>query len=154
MTGKAKNINFFEGDNFKIKLYSDNKKHTFQIIKLTDSSFFYSPYEEQNTIFDLQEIKFKDIKKIYLNKRLNQIVWKGSGALGGAGVILFTADILNQIKNGVSVRIDPTLTGVSTGLVGLGFLIKILANPNYKINKRHFFRLYHLSYYSPLLKPN
>jgi hypothetical protein len=154
MTGHQKNINFFEGDNIKVKLHSDHKKHTFQIIKLTDSSFFYSPYEELNTVFDLQELKFRDIKKIYLGGSRNPISMSGFGALGGAGVMLSSFDILNQLRTGATIKINPTIAGVSVGLIGLSYLVKILTNPIYKINKRHFFRLYHLSYSSPLLRAN
>jgi hypothetical protein len=50
MTGKKKNIYFFEGDNIIVKTISDHKKHNFQILRMTDSSFFYSPYHENNTI--------------------------------------------------------------------------------------------------------
>jgi hypothetical protein len=153
MTGHQKNINFFEGNHIKVKLYSDHKKHDFQIIKLTDSSFLYSPYEELNTVFDLQELKFRDIKKIYLGGSRNPISMSGFGALGGAGVMLSSFDILNQLKN-PTIKINPTIAGVSAGLIGLSYLIKVLTNPIYRINKRHFFRIYHLSYSSPLLRPN
>ena len=152
MTGKKRNVNFFEGDNIKVKLYSDNHKHTFQIIRLTDSSFLYSPYEEQNAIFDLKELKFEDIKKIYLGGSRNPLAMRGFGALGGAGVMLSSIDILNQLRAGQTLKINPTIAGVSAGLIGLSYLIKVLTNPIYKINKRHFFRLYHLPYSSPLLR--
>lgn len=120
---------------------------------MTDSSFFYSPYQEQNTIFDLQELKFKDIKKIYLGGNNNPIAFRGTGILGGAGVMLFTIDVLNQLKN-TPIKINPTIAGVSAGLIGVSYLIKVLTNQNYRINKRHFFHLYHLPYSSPLLRPN
>lgn len=153
MTGKKRNVYFFEGDNIIVKLHRDAKKHNFQILKLTDSSFFYSPYQEQNTIFDLQELKFKDIKKIYLGGNNNPISLKGTGILGGVGGMLFTIDVLNQLKN-PSIKINPTIAAVSVGLIGISYLIKILTNRNYRINKRHFFHLYHLSYSSPLLRPS
>ena len=151
MTGKKKNVHFFEGDNIIVKIVSDRKKHNFQILRMTDSSFFYSPYQEQNTIFDLQELKFKDIKKVYLGGNNNPISVRGTGILGGAGVLLFTIDVLNQLKN-MPVKINPTLAGVSAGLIGVSYLIKVLTNQNYRINKRHFFHLYHLPYSSPLLR--
>jgi hypothetical protein len=153
MTGRKKNISFFEGDNIIINTVSDRKKHNFQILRMTDSSFFYSPYQEQNTIFDLQELKFKDIKKIYLGGNNNPIAFRGTGILGGAGVILFTIEVLNQLKN-TPVKINPTIAGVSAGLIGVSYLIKVFTNQNYRINKRHFFHLYHLPYSSPLLRPS
>lgn len=153
MTGKKRNVYFFEGDNIIVKLQKDHKKHNFQILRLTDSSFFYSPYQEQNTIFDLQELKFKEIKKIYLGGNNNPISLRGTGILGGAGVILFTIDVLNQLKN-PPVKINPTIAVLSAGLIGISYLIKVLTNQNYKINKRHFFHLYHLPYSSPLLRPS
>lgn len=154
MTGKKKNINFFEGDNIIVKTVSNHKKHHFQILRLTDSSFFYSPYQEQNTIFDLQELKFKDIKKVYLGGSKNPISMRGTGALGGAGIFLLTFEMLNQLKNDEKIKINPTIAGVSAGLIGVSYLIKVLTNRNYRINKRHFFHLYHLPYSSPLLRPS
>jgi hypothetical protein len=151
MTGHQKNVNFFEGDNIKVKLYSDHKKHTFQIIRLTDSSFFYSPYNETNTIFDLEELKFREIRKVYLEDNNSSFFLRGSAILKPADVMLFTFDILNQLKN-PTIKINPTIAGVSVGLIGVSYLIKVLTNPIYRINKRHFFRLYHLSYSSSLLR--
>ena len=153
MMGKKKNVNFFEGDNVVVKLHTGDKKQSFQILRLTDSSFFHSPYQEQNTIFDLQELKFKDIKKIYLGGNNNPIAFRGTGILGGAGVMLFTIDVLNQLKN-TPVKINPTIIGVSAGLIGVSYVIKVLTNQNYRINKRHFFHLYHLPHSSPLLRPS
>ena len=153
MTGKKKNIYFFEGDNIIVKTISDHKKQNFQISRMTDSSFFYSPYNEANTIFDLKELKFRDIKKVYLGGSKNPISMRGTGTLGGAGVMLFTFDILNQLKN-PTIKINPTIAGVSVGLIGVSYLIKVLTNRNYRINKRHFFRIYHLPYSSPLLRQN
>ncbi len=152
MTGKKKNVYFFEGDNIIVKAISVHKKQNFQILRMTDSSFFYSPYNETNTIFDLKELKFKDIKKVYLGGNKNPISFRGTGALGGAGVLLLTIEALNQLKNGETIKINPTITSVSAGLIGVSYLIKVLTNQNYRINKRHFFHLYHLPYTSPLLR--
>lgn len=154
MTGNKKNVYFFEGDNIIVKTNSDHKKQNFQILRMTDSSFFYSPYHETNTIFDLKELKFKDIKKVYLGGSKNPISMRGFGALGGAGVLLLTIDVLNQLRTGQTVKINPTIAGISAGLIGVSYLIKVLTNRNYRINKRHFFRIYHLPYSSPLLRAN
>ena len=154
MTGKKKNVHFFEGDDIILKSNSNSKKQNFQILRMTDSSFFYSPYNETNTTFDLKELKFKDIKKVYLGDSKNPISMRGFGALGGAGVLLLTIEVLNQLKNGQTLKINPTIAGVSAGLIGVSYLIKVLTNRNYKINKRHFFRIYHLPYSSPLLRPS
>lgn len=154
MTGKKKNVYFFEGDNIIVKTNSDRKKQNFQILRMTDSSFFYSPYHETNTVFDLKELKFKDIKKVYLGGSKNPISMRGFGALGGAGVLLLTIDVLNQLRTGQTIKINPTIAGVSAGLIGVSYLIKVLTNRNYKINKRHFFRIYYLPYSSPLLRAN
>lgn len=151
MTGKKKNVYFFEGDNIIVRTVSDHKKHDFQILRMTDSSFFYSPFNESNTIFDLKEVKFRDIKKVYLKDDRNSFFLKGATILRPAGVMLFTFDILNQLKN-PTVKINPTIAGVSAGLIGVSYLIKVLTNQNYRINKRHFFHLYHLPYTSPLLR--
>ena len=153
MTGKKKNVYFFEGDNIIVKTFLDRKKHDFQILRMTDSSFFYSPYQEQNTIFDLQELKFREIKKVYLQNNKSSFLLRSTSVLKPAGVMLFTFDILNQLKN-PAVKINPTIAGVSAGLIGVSYLIKILTNQNYRINKRHFFRIYHLPYSSPLLREN
>jgi hypothetical protein len=152
MTGKKKNVYFLEGDNIIVKTISDHKKHNFQILRMTDSSFFYSPYHENNTVFDLKELKFSDIKKVYMGGSKNPISMRGTGALGGAGVLLLTIEALNQLKNGETLKINPTIAGVSAGLIGVSYLLKVLTNRNYKINKRHFFHLYHLPYTSPLLR--
>ena len=154
MTGKKKNVYFFEGDNIIVKTISDHKKRNFQILRMTDSSFFYSPYQETNTIFDLKEVKFKDIKKVYLSNSKNPISMRGTSALGGAGILLLTIEVLNQLKNGEKVKINPTIAGTSVGLIGVSYLVKVLTNQNYRINKRHFFHLYHLPYSSPLLRPS
>lgn len=151
MTGKKRNIYFFEGDNITIKTISDHRKHDFQMLRMTDSSFFYSPYNETNTIFDLKELKFKDIKKVYLPKDKSSFLLKSMGILKPSGVMLFAFDILNQLKN-PTVKINPTIAGVSAGLIGVSYLVKALTNQNYRINKRHFFRIYHLPYSSPLLR--
>lgn len=153
MTGKKKNIYFLENDDIIVRTNLDRKKRHFQILRMTDSSFFYSPYDETNTIFDLKELKFKDIKKVYLPKDNDSFLSKGSTILRPAGVMLFAFDVLNQLKNPM-VKINPTIAGVSAGLIGVSYLIKVLTNRNYKINKRHFFRLYHLPYSSPLLREN
>lgn len=151
MTGKKKNVYFFEGDNITVKTIAAHKKQEFQILRMTDSSFFYSPYNETNTIFDLQELKFRDIKKVYLQNQKSSFFLSGSKILKPAGVMLFTFDILNQLKN-QTVKINPTIAGVSAGLIGVSYLVKILTSQNYKISKRHFFRVYHLPYSSPLLR--
>ncbi len=154
MTGRKKNIYFFEGDNIIVRTISDHKNGNFQILRMTDSSFFYSPYNETNTIFDLKELKFKEIKKIYLGGSRNPFAMRGSGTLGGTGVMLSSIDILNQLRTGQTIKINPTIVGVSAGLIGVSYLVKVLTNPIYRINKRHFFRLYHLPYSSPLLRQN
>ena len=151
MTGKKKNVYFFEGDNITVKTISDRKKYNFQILRMTDSSFFYSPYNETNTIFDLKELKFKEIKKVYLQQQKSSFFVQGAKILRPAGVMLFAFDILNQLKN-PKVKINPTIAGTSVGLVGISYLVKVLTNQNYRINKRHFFHLYHLSHTSPLLR--
>ena len=154
MTGKTKNIHFFEGDNIIVKTISDHRKHTFKILIMTDSSFFYSPYNDNSTIFDLKELKFKDIKKVYLGDSRNPISMRGFGALGGAGVMFSTIDVLNQLRTEQNIKINPAIASVSAGLIGVSYLIQVLINPNYRINKRHFFHLYHLPYTSPLLRQN
>lgn len=153
MTGKKRNVYFFEGDDIVIKTILTRKKHYFQILRMTDSSFFYSPYNETNTIFDLQELKFKDIKKVYLPSNENSFFLKGASVLKPAGLMLLTFDVLNQLKN-TTVKINPTIAGVSAGLIGVSYLTKVLTNQHYRINKRHFFHLYHLPYSSPLLRAN
>ena len=65
--------------------------------------------------------------------------------------MLFAFDVLNQLKN-PTVKINPTIAGTSVGLIGISYLVKVLTNQNYRINKRHFFHLYHLSHTSPLLR--
>ena len=151
MTGKKRNVYFFEGDYIMLKTTSNHKKHDFQILRMTDSSFFYSPYGETNTIFDLSELKFKDIKKVYLQRTKSSFFLQGAKILKPAGVMLFSFDILNQLGNS-TVKINPTIAGVSVGLIGVSYLVKVLTNQNYRINKRHFFRVYHLPYTSPLLR--
>ena len=151
MTGKKRNVYFFEGENITVKIISDHKKHDFQILRMTDSSFFYSPYGETNTIFDLTELKFKDIKKVYLPKKESSFFRQGAKVLKPVGVMLFTFDMLNQLKNPMA-KINPTIAGLSAGLIGISYLVDVLTNQNYRINKRHFFRLYHLPYTSPLLR--
>jgi len=153
MTGKKRNVYFFEGDDIVIKTILTRKKHYFQILRMTDSSFFYSPYNETNTIFDLQELKVKDIKKVYLPSNENSFFLKGASVLKPAGLMLLTFDVLNQLKN-PPVKINPTIAGVSAGLIGVSYLIKVLTNQHYRINKLHFFHLYHLPYSSPLLRAN
>lgn len=153
MTGRQKNINFFEGNEISLKTFQSHKKQQLEIVRLTDSSFFYAPNEDLNTVFDLQELKFKDIKKVYLGKSHSAISMRGFGTLGGAGVMLYTFDILNQLKN-LPIKNNPTLLGISAGLIGASYLLKIVSSQNYKINKGHYFHLYHLPHSSPLLKPN
>lgn len=153
MTGKKRNVYFFEGDNITLKTFSEHKKHDFQILRMTDSSFLYSPYNETNTIFDLKEVKFKDIKKVYLPNNGSSFLLKSTGILKPAGVMLLTFDVLNQIKN-PTIKINPTIAGVSAGLIGVSYLVKALTNQHYRINKRHFFKIYHLPYTSPLLREN
>lgn len=152
MSGKKKNVYFFEGDNIIVKTNSNSKKQNFQILRMTDTSFFYSPYNETNTTFDLKELKFKDIRKVYLGGSKNPISMRGFGALGGAGVLLLTIDVLNQLRTEQTLKINPTIAGVSAGLIGVSYLIKVLTNRNYRINKRHFFQLYHLPHSSSLLR--
>lgn len=151
MTGKKKNVYFFEGDNITVKTISIHKKRNFQILKMTDSSFFYSPYGETNATFDLSELKFKDIKKVYLPHTEGSFLTQGAKVLKPAGVMLFVFDMLNQLGN-PTVKINPTIAGVSAGLIGVSYLAKVLTKQNYRINKRHFFHLYHLPYTSPLLR--
>jgi hypothetical protein len=153
MTGRKKNVNFFEGNQITLKTVMNRKISRFEIVKLTDSSFFYTPNENMNSVFDLQELKFKDIKKVYLRRSHKAISMVGFGTLGSAGIMLYTFDILNQLKN-MPIKNNPTLLGVSAGLLGASYLIKLLTAQNYKINQRHYFHLYHLPYSSPLLKPN
>lgn len=142
MTGKQRNVNFYEGSIIAVKLHEDKQKYAFQILRLTDSSFFYAPNQNQTSVFDLQELKFKDIRKIYLGKGKGSIVDK-IGLLGTAGIMLFSFDILNQIGN-PKINVSPTVVGISAGLVTTSLLISVLRNRTYKINKRHYFHLYHL----------
>jgi hypothetical protein len=143
MTGKKRNVNFYEGSIIVAKLYDDKLKYSFQIVRLTDSSFFYAPNQNQTSIFDLQEIKFKEIRKIYLGKGKGSIMDK-IGLLGTAGIMLFSFDILNQIGK-PKIEISPAIVSISTGLITISLLIKTLRNNTYNINKRHYFHLYHLS---------
>lgn len=142
MAGKQRNVNFYESSTIVVKLRDDNQKYAFQVVRLTDSSFFYAPTQNQTSIFDLQELKFRDIKKVYLPSRKHSIL-DGMGLLGVAGVMLFSFDILNQLGNS-SINISPTIVGLSAGLVATSVLVKILRNRACKINKRHYFHLYHL----------
>ena len=141
MTGKQHNVNFYKGSFITVKLNNDKQKYTFKIVQLTDSSFFYFPNQNQTSVFDLQELKFKEIRKVYLGKGKKSIL-DGIGLLGGAGVMLFSFGILNQLGNS-KVEINPTLTKISAAMVASGLLIGILRNRTYAINKRHYFRLYH-----------
>lgn len=142
MTGKQRNVNFYEGSTIVVKIHDDKQKYAFQIVKLTDSSFFYALNQNQTSVFDLQELKFKDIRKIYLGKGKGSIMDK-IGLLGTAGIMLFSFDILNQIGK-PKINVNPTIIGISAGLITTSLLIKTLRNRTYKINKRHYFRLYHL----------
>jgi hypothetical protein len=142
MTGKQRNVNFYEGSIIVVKLYGDKEKYAFKIIRLTDSSFFYAPNQNQTSVFDLQELKFRDIRKVYLGKGKGSILDK-IGLVGTAGIMLFSFDILNQIGN-PKINISPTVIGISAGLVTTSLLISVLRNRTYKINKRHYFHLYHL----------
>ena len=142
MTGKQRNVNFYESSTIVVKLNDDNQKYAFQIVRLTDSSFFYAPTQNQTSVFDLQELKFRDIRKVYL-RRAKPSILDGVGLLGAAGVMLFSFDILNQLGNS-SININPTVVGISAGLVATSLLVRVLRNRAYKINKRHYFHLYHL----------
>ena len=88
-----------------------------------------------------------------INHKEDSFFIQGAKVLKPAGVMLFSFDILNQLGNPM-VKINPTIAGVSAGLIGMSYLIKVLTNQNYRINKRHFFHLYHLPYSSPLLRPS
>ncbi len=143
MTGKTRNVHFHEGSYITFKSFSTRRKQQLKIIELTDSSFFYFPYENQHSIFDLQEVKFKDIKKIYSGGKKEVFGTKGVGALGGAGVFLFSFDVLNQIGK-PSVKINSTIAIISASLIGVSYILNTLQNPVYRINKRHFLKLYHI----------
>jgi hypothetical protein len=142
MTGKQRNVSFYQGSIIVVKLHDDKQKYAFQIVRLTDSSFFYAPNHNQTSIFDLQEIKFKEIRKVYLGKGKKSIL-DGIGLVGGAGIMLFSFDILNQIGK-PKINVNPTIVGISAGLITTSLLITLLRNRTYNINKRHYFRLYHL----------
>ena len=143
MTGKTRNVHFHEGSYITFKSFSKKKKQQLKIIELTDSSFFYFPYENQHSIFDLQEIKFKDIKKIYTGGKKEILGMKGVSALGGAGVFLFSFDVLNQIGK-PSVKINSTIVVISASLIGVSYIINTLQHPVYRINKKHYLKLYHI----------
>lgn len=143
MTGKTRNVHFHEGSYISFKSFSTRKKQHLKIIELTDSSFLYFQYENQHSIFDLQEVKFKDIKKIYSGGKKEVFGTKGVGALGGAGVFLFSFDVLNQIGK-PSVKINSTIAIISASLIGVSYILNTLQNPVYRINKRHFLKLYHI----------
>lgn len=142
MTGKMRNINFYQGSTIVVKLENDKQKYALRIIRLTDSSFLYAPNQNQTSVFDLQELKFKDIRKVYLGSGKPSML-DGAGLLGGAGIMLFSFDILNQLGN-PKINVSPAVVGISASLVATNFLIKFLRNRTYKINKRHYFHLYHL----------
>ena len=74
MTGKQHNVNFYKGSFITVKLKNDKQKYSFQIVQLTDSSFLYYPNQNQTSIFDLQELKFKEISKVYLGKGKRSIL--------------------------------------------------------------------------------
>lgn len=143
MTGKKHNLHFHEGDEITLKLFSRRQKHTIEIVELSDSSLFYFPNENQHSIFDLQEVKFRDIKKIYFGGKKQVFGTKGVGALGGAGLLLFSFDNLNRIGK-PAVGANPTIFLVSTGLIGLSYVINSFQNPAYRISKKHSLRLYHI----------
>ncbi len=143
MTGKTRNIHFHEGSDIILKTFGNRKKQHLTIVQLSDSSFFYFPDENQHSIFDLQEIKFREIKKIYSHGEKQLFALKGIGALGGAGVFLFSFDVLNQLKS-PPIVINPTIVAISSGFIGLSFIINKLQHPAYKISKRHYLRLYHI----------
>ncbi len=143
MTGKQRNVSFYENSTIVVKLDNDKQKYALQIVRLTDSSFFYAPTVNQTSIFDLQEVKFREIRKVYLGKGKPTML-DGIGLLGVAGVMLFSFDILNQLGN-LKIEVSPTVVGISAGLVASSILIQVLRNRTYRINKRHYFHLYHLT---------
>ncbi|MBB6003250.1 hypothetical protein [Arcicella rosea] len=150
MTGKTRNIHFHEGSYITFKSFSTKKKQHLKIIELTDSSFLYFPYENQHSIFDLQEVKFKDIKKIYAGGKKEVLGMKGVSALGGAGVFLIAFDVLNQISK-PSVKINSTIAIISASLIGVSYIINTLQHPVYRINNKHSLKLYHIE--NPKLHP-
>lgn len=143
MSGKQRNVSFYEGSIIVVKLHDDKQKYAFQIVRLTDSSFFYAPNQNQTSVFDLQELKFRDIRKVYL-ERGKPTILDGIGLLGVAGVMLFSFDILNQLGSS-KIEVSPTVVGISAGLLTTSLIVKILQNRAYRINKRHYFHLYHLA---------
>lgn len=150
MTGKTRNIHFHEGSYITFKSFSTKKKQQLKIIELTDSSFLYFPYENQHSIFDLQEVKFKDIKKIYSGGKKEVLGMKGVGALGGAGVFLITFDVLNQIGK-PSIQVNSTIAVISASLIGVSYLLNVIQHPVYRINNKHYLKLYHIE--NPKLHP-
>ena len=143
MTGNKHNLHFHEGDEISLKLFSRRQKQSIEIVELSDSSLFYFPDKNQYSIFDLQEVKFRDIKKIYIGGNKQVFGTKGVGALGGAGLLLFSIDNLNRVGK-PTIGASPTIIIVSTGLIGLSYVINSLQNPAYRISKKHFLRLYHI----------
>lgn len=150
MTGKTRNIHFHEGSYITFKSFSTKKKQQLKIIELTDSSFLYFPYENQHSIFDLQEIKFKNIKKIYAGGKKEIFTTKGVGALGGGGVFLIAFDVLNQIGK-PSIQVNSTIAVISASLIGVSYLLNVIQHPAYRINNKHYLKLYHIE--NPKLHP-
>lgn len=126
---------FFIGDEIRFKLRGDRFKYAGEIVSMSDSSFTFSVVNEVTNRFENVSFSIKDIKRIYINRRIPFVsALQYFAPLAGVGYMM--ADIING-KRWKDNWVDPQVAKVTGGFILVGFASRVLCHPSYKINERH-----------------
>jgi hypothetical protein len=106
-----KNFKYCEGDPIRLQIKSEQRIIEGEITGLSDSSLFIGSWEE---------IMFNDIRFIYRERYWIRLS-RGFFLVGGIGY--FSVDAFNRLINNDSPVILMETLAISTGLVGLSFLL-------------------------------
>lgn len=133
--GRIKRHRFFEGDELTFKLKNGRKRLRENITAISDSSFTYSSFNDILNENLYTEVKFRDIRKIRVYRRIPWVT-QGAYMLPVAGGIFLLSDTFIY-RGGMEFQIqfDPKSTLIAGGIASLGILCKRLSFPTYNLNR-------------------
>lgn len=133
--GRIKRHRFFAGDELTFKLKNGRKRLRENITAISDSSFTYSSFNDILNENLYTEVKFRDIRKIRVYRRIPWVT-QGAYMLPVAGGIFLLSDTFIY-RGGMEFQIqfDPKSTLIAGGIASLGILCKRLSFPTYNLNR-------------------
>jgi hypothetical protein len=128
-----KNLKYFEGDNISLRLSGKEDKTMDVLVNMTDSSM----------VLEVSgEVALSTIRAVYRERWLIQRL---SALFMIGGVAYFGIDSFNRLINQEWPMVDNQTLMISTGLVGIGFLILPLKYRRINVGEKWKFKVLDLS---------